>query len=128
MTEEISSSEIDMGEGCSGGYKALGVSERSASGIGGKNHVFRASAFSWGVVAVPEGVTRVGIGGGVAGRWLLVFAHFASGHILLPPLATSATAFLKCAASAVMIAFLLALMPRQSYWGLQRDYEKPPSG
>jgi hypothetical protein len=33
---DISSSEIYMGEGFSAGYKALEMSERSASGIGGK--------------------------------------------------------------------------------------------
>jgi hypothetical protein len=46
----------------------LGISERSASGRGGKNRVFRASAFSDGVVACPEGVTKFGIDGEVGGR------------------------------------------------------------
>jgi hypothetical protein len=68
ITLEISSSEIDMGEGISGGYDALGISERSASGMGGENRVIRASAFSVGVVAVPVGVTRLGIDGSVGGR------------------------------------------------------------
>jgi hypothetical protein len=36
MTLEVSSSEIDMGKGISAGYEALEMSERSASGIGGK--------------------------------------------------------------------------------------------
>jgi hypothetical protein len=34
----------------------------------GKNRAFRASALSKGVVAFPEGVTIVGIDGGVGGR------------------------------------------------------------
>ncbi len=42
--------------------------ERSASGMEGKNRAFRASALSKGVVAFPEGVTIVGIDGGVGGR------------------------------------------------------------
>jgi hypothetical protein len=46
---EISSFEIDVDEGISAGYEAFGMSERSASGIGGKNHPFRASAFSEGL-------------------------------------------------------------------------------
>jgi hypothetical protein len=33
----------------------------------GKNRVFRASAFSTGVVAVSDGVTRLGIDGRVGG-------------------------------------------------------------
>ncbi len=56
-----------MGEGISGGCEALGISDRLAFGMGGKNCVFRASAFSMGVVAVPDGVTRLGIDGGVGG-------------------------------------------------------------
>jgi hypothetical protein len=56
---EILSSETDMGEGISGGYNALEKSKRSASGIGGKNHVFRAFAFSMEVIAVPDSVTRL---------------------------------------------------------------------
>ncbi len=46
----------------------MGISERSASGMGGNNRVFRASAFLIGVVAVLDGVTRLGIDGGVGGR------------------------------------------------------------
>ncbi len=68
MTAEISSSEINMGECFSGGYDAVVMSERSASGIGGKNRAFKASALSKEVVAFPEGVTSVGIDGGVGGR------------------------------------------------------------
>ncbi len=36
ITLETSTSNIDMGEGISAGCEALGMSERSASGIGGK--------------------------------------------------------------------------------------------
>jgi hypothetical protein len=68
ITLDISSSEIYMGEGISGGYEALGISDRSASGMGGNNCIFRASAFSMEVVAVPDCVTRLGIDGGVGGR------------------------------------------------------------
>ncbi len=76
-------------------------------GIERKNCVFRASAFSWGVVAVPEGVIKVGTYGGVVGWWLLVFALIVSGQIPLLPLAASATTFLKFAALVFLIAFLL---------------------
>jgi hypothetical protein len=76
------------------------MSERTASGIGGKNRAFRASAFSEGVVAFPEGVTRLGIEEGVEGMWLLVLAHFASGHMPFLFLAASATACLECVALA----------------------------
>jgi hypothetical protein len=48
-------------------------------------------------------------GGGVGGRWLFSFAHFASGLILLLPLAVSATACLKFAAIAFLMADSLAL-------------------
>jgi hypothetical protein len=48
ITLEICFSEIDMGEGISGGQEASGISDRSASGMGKKNHIFRASAFQWG--------------------------------------------------------------------------------
>jgi hypothetical protein len=68
MTLDISSSEISMCEGISGRYEALGISDRSASGMWGKNCAFRASGFSMGVGAVPDSVTRLGIGGGVRGR------------------------------------------------------------
>ncbi len=68
ITLEISFSDRDMGEGISAGYKVLRMSERPASGRGGKNRVFRASAFADGVVACPERVTRLGIDGGVGGR------------------------------------------------------------
>ncbi len=61
-----------------------------------------------GVVAVPDGVSRLGIDEGVGGRWLLVIAHFASGHMPLLPLAASATACLKCVALAFLIASPLA--------------------
>jgi hypothetical protein len=61
ITLETSSSAIYMGEDISGRYDALGISERSASGKGGTNHVFRASAFSMGVIAVPDSVTRLGM-------------------------------------------------------------------
>ncbi len=82
---------------------------RSALGIGGKNLDFRASAFSEGVVAEPEGVSRLGMVGGVGGRWLLCLAHFASGQIPLLTLAASATACLKCAALAFWMATPLTL-------------------
>jgi hypothetical protein len=106
---EISSSEIDMGESILAGYEAWEMSVRSALGMGGKNLDFRASAFWKGVVAVPRGVTRLGIVRGVGGRWLLFLAHFASGQIHLLPLTASATACLKCAALAFLIASPLAL-------------------
>jgi hypothetical protein len=54
ITLEISSSEIDRGEGISAGYEAWGMLVRSALGMGGNNLDFRASAFSEGVVAVPR--------------------------------------------------------------------------
>ncbi len=108
ITPEIFSSEIDMGGGISTGYEALGMSERSASGNGGKNHAFRASASSVGVVAFPEGLTRLGMEGGVGGRWLLFIAHFARSHMPFLFLAVSATACLKCAALAFLIASALA--------------------
>jgi hypothetical protein len=76
-----------MGEGISAGYEAFRMSEMSASGIGGKICAFRAFAFSEEVVASPEGVTRLGIDGGGGGGWLLVYAHFASGHRPFLPLA-----------------------------------------
>ncbi len=97
-----------MGEGISAGYEAWGKSVRSALGMGGKNLDFRASAFSEGVVAVPKGVTRLGIVGGVRGRQLLCLAHCASGQIPLLPLAVSATACLKFSALAFLMASPLA--------------------
>jgi hypothetical protein len=109
ITIEISFSEIDMGEGISVGYEALGMLERLASGIRGKNCALRALAFSEGVVALPEGVTRLRINEGVGRRWLLVFAYFASCHMPLLPLAALARACLKCTASAFLIASHLAL-------------------
>jgi hypothetical protein len=36
--------------------------------MGGKNFVFRATAFSMEVIAVPDGTTKLGIDGGVGGR------------------------------------------------------------
>jgi hypothetical protein len=72
--------------------------------MGEENCVFTASAFSIGVVAVQDCVTRLEMDGGVRGRWLLVFAHFARGQMPLLPLAASATACLKCAALAFLIA------------------------
>jgi hypothetical protein len=81
-----------MGEGITVGYEALRMLLRSALGIGGKNWVFRASAFSNGVVAMPDRVTRVWIVRGVRGKWLCSFTLLASGHIPLILLAASATA------------------------------------
>jgi hypothetical protein len=109
ITLVISSSEIDMSEGNSAGYEALGMSKRSASDIAGKNSVFKASALSEGVVAFPDRVTRLRIDGGVGGRWLLNFAHYASSHMPFLPLAALATACLKCVAFAFLIASSLAL-------------------
>jgi hypothetical protein len=109
ITLKISSSNIDMGEGILAEYEAMGISVRSALGIGGKNLNSRAFAFSAGVVAVLEEVTRLGIVGGVRGRWLLSLAHFASSQIPLLPLAASATACLKCAALAFLMVAPLAL-------------------
>jgi hypothetical protein len=51
---------MDMDEGSSAGYDASGMSETSASGMGGKYRVFRASAFSDGVVAYSEGLVWFG--------------------------------------------------------------------
>ncbi len=82
---------------------------RSAFGIRGKNRDYKASAFSGGVIATPQVITRLGIVGGVGERWLLSFAHFASGQIPLFPLAASATASLKFAALAYLMADTLAL-------------------
>ncbi len=100
ITLEISSSNIDKGESISAGYEALGISVGLASDMGGNNWDVRASAFSEGVIAMPDGVTRLSIVGRVRGRWLFSFAHCASGQIPLLPLTVSATACLKCAALA----------------------------
>jgi hypothetical protein len=108
ITLKISSSETDMGESISAGYEALGILVRSAFGMGEKNWDFRASAFSKGVVAMPEGMTRLGKVGGVGERWLPSFAHFASCQIF-HLLAASATACLKCAVLAFLMAAPLAL-------------------
>jgi hypothetical protein len=67
ITLEISSSEIDNREGILAGYEALGISVRSAFGMGVKKCDFRASAFPEGVVAMPERVIRLGIVGEVRG-------------------------------------------------------------
>jgi hypothetical protein len=72
--------------------------------LGEKNRVFKASTLSEGVQAVVEVVRRFGIVRGVRGKWLLHFAHYASGHSLLLPLATSATAALRFTALAVLMA------------------------
>jgi hypothetical protein len=58
MTLGIYSSEIVMGEGISGRQEAWGISERLASGNRGINCIFRALAFSMGVVAVQDSITR----------------------------------------------------------------------
>ncbi len=46
---DISSSEINMGEGISGGYEALGISDWSASGMGGKIASSGLLSFQWGL-------------------------------------------------------------------------------
>jgi hypothetical protein len=109
LTLEISSSKIDMGEGISIGYEVLGISVRSASGMGGKNQNFRASAFSEGAIAIMEAVARLGMVGGEGEELLLPFAQFASGQIHLLPLAALATACLSCTALAFLMAHPLAL-------------------
>jgi hypothetical protein len=109
MTLVISSSEIDIGEGTSTGYESLRVSVRPASGIVKKKQDFRELAFSEGDEATLVVVTKLGMVGGVGGRWLHSFAHFANGEMPLLPLAASATACLKCAALALVIADPLAL-------------------
>ncbi len=109
ITLAISSLEIDIGEGISAGYEALGISVRWAFGMGEKNQDLKASTFSGGVVAMPVGVTRSGIVRGVGRRWLLSFTYFASGQNPLLPLAASATAGLKFVALAFLMADLLAL-------------------
>ncbi len=68
ITLIISSSEVDMGEGIVTGYRVLGMLERSALGRGRETCVFRAFAFSDGVIACPEGVTKFEMDGGVGGR------------------------------------------------------------
>jgi hypothetical protein len=77
--------------------------------MGGKNWDFKASTFSGEVVATPERMTRLGMVVGVGGRWLLSFAYLASGQIPLLSLAASATAYLKCAALAFLMANPLAI-------------------
>ncbi len=67
MTIEISSSEIDMGEGTSAGYEALGMLVRSAFDMVGKNCDFRASVFPERVIAMLAGVTMLGMVEGVGG-------------------------------------------------------------
>jgi hypothetical protein len=67
---------METGEGNSAGYEASGIPVRSAFGMVGKNLDFRASAFSEEVIAMPEGVTRLGLVGGVGGRWLLPVEGF----------------------------------------------------
>ncbi len=109
MTLVITSSEIDIGEGTSTGYDSLRVSVRSASGIGEKKQDFRELAFSEGVEATLVVVTKLGMVRGVGGRWLHSFAHFADSQMPLLILAASATACLKCAALALVIADPLAL-------------------
>ncbi len=100
ITLETSPMKRDIGEGISSGYVAVGMSLMLAVGIGRKILDFNASAFLSVVMAVPEGVISLGIEGGVGRRWLLVFAHFASSHMPLFPLAASATACSKCNAFA----------------------------
>jgi hypothetical protein len=58
ITVKISSSEMEIGEDISAGYRVLGMVERSASGRGRKTCIFRTSAFPHRVIACPEGVTR----------------------------------------------------------------------
>jgi hypothetical protein len=58
---------------------------------------------------MPEDIIKLGMFGGVGGRWLRSFAHFASGQIPLLPLVASATAGLKCAVLAFLMATPLAL-------------------
>jgi hypothetical protein len=57
ITLEFSSKEIDIWEDILAGYDALGMTVRSAFGLGGKTGDFRASAFSEGVIAMPVGLT-----------------------------------------------------------------------
>ncbi len=64
---EISSLERFMGEGIAAGYKGLGMLVRLALGIGKIYQNFRAFAFFDGNVAIPEGVTRLGMVGGLGG-------------------------------------------------------------
>jgi hypothetical protein len=54
--------------------------------MGQKNLDFRAVAF----LAISKGVIRLGILGGVGGRWPLSHAHFVSDYISFPFLAASA--------------------------------------
>ncbi len=63
-------------------------------GHGEKSRALRASAFMEGVAAMPE-VIRLRIVEGVRERWLISFAFFVSGQVLLLPLAALATACLK---------------------------------
>ncbi len=79
ITLEIFSSEINMGEGIAAWYEVLGISVKSAFGMGGKNRDFRALAFSAKVVAKLLVVTRSGMVRGVG----------ADGFFLLPTLLTA---------------------------------------
>jgi hypothetical protein len=67
---------------------------------GGKELGLQGFCFLKGVVAMMEEVTRLGMVGGLGGKRLLSFAHFASSQIPLLSLAASATASLKCTALA----------------------------
>jgi hypothetical protein len=109
ITLEISSLEIDRGNCILARYEVLGILLRSAFSIGGKNQDFRSSAFTVGVVGMPDRVTGLGIVRGVGGRWLLSFDHFASGQIPLLSHAASATAYLKCEALAFWMTAPFAL-------------------
>ncbi len=60
----------------------------------GNNRAFKSSASLNGVVAMLEGIIRFGIVRGVRRRWLLSFAHYASGQIPLLSIAVSTTACL----------------------------------
>jgi hypothetical protein len=47
MTLKTFSSEMDIDEGFSSVYEVMGISKRSALGIGGTVCTFRASTYSW---------------------------------------------------------------------------------
>jgi hypothetical protein len=68
ITLDLSSFKIDMDESISAKYEALGMSKISAAGFGGRNCAFMAFKVFDGVAAFPEGVTRLGIDGGVGVR------------------------------------------------------------
>jgi hypothetical protein len=65
--------------------KQMGISDRSAEGMGGKKGALSAPHFASGVVAGPVGDMRVGIEGGAGGRKLLDIALLARHKMFFSP-------------------------------------------